>query len=870
MFIYVKHRKPPCAVSADYLNFSWKTETDELSGLQTGYRIKVDVIKPNRRQYWDSGYVESSDSQFIPYGGDILPGGALFKVTLEVRDSRKKISYAEANFISSFSSHDLNGVWIGSEDTAFGWLSEERRLPARYCRFEFQLDTLPDYCPGAFCGLGWYELFINGEPISPDKFSPALSDYDKRVYYQMYDISPFLRKGSNEILAIVGNGRYFSPRLNTPFRTKTYGLPSFFCMIRLSISGGDYSVITTDNSWQVTTEGPIRENNEYDGELYDARYEKNLQKDSSSWKPAATMPSPGGKLNIQETPPIRIIDTILPISVRRMEEGRLIFDMGQNMVGFCRIQIKGKRGDKIVLRFAERLDDNGELYTENLRSAKATDTYILRGGMLESWQPQFTFHGFRYVELSDISVDCELTEHPVTGCVVHDDLEKTGNFSCSIEQLNTIYRNIRWGIRGNYRSIPTDCPQRDERHGWLGDRCFSSRGETWYYNIYPLYVKWLEDMVEGQNSNGLFPSTAPSFWDIRPLEITWSGSFIAILQMLVSTYGDKTLLQRFYEPSIKYLLFMYSLVGNDGLLHHDHYGDWCIPPEQPELIHSLDPSRATPSVLLASSYLYHLTCLVTQWAKLNNDMMRMRVFTQKAVALKNAFNTVLFHPEKGYYGNGSVTSQILPLAFGLTETEMIPSIKRYIRKKIQQEHHNHVASGLVGMQHFFRTLAKIGLEDIALKTVRNTEFPGFGYMVSKGATTIWELWNGDTADPAMNSGNHVMLIGDLHIWIHENLGGIRIAKPESREVIFSPHVLQGFSWVSCRHETTFGLLESIWKLDGNVFTWEITVPFNASAKITIPGTSCFRIKRNPNDSFSPCSKELIEGHGSYIIESALD
>jgi len=868
MQIFINNQTGLGAVDPTGITFGWRADTGELAGVQTGSRVVVEEIAPEKMVAWDSGWQDSDQSVLVPYGGPALSSASLCQVTVHVRDSEGKIASTQTAFLTTFTESDLKGIWIGSDRTVPGWLSEKRLLPARYLRKQFHLDAQASFAPMAICGLGCYELYVNGKPVSDAKLAPALSNYDKRVYYNMFDLAPFLTAGNNEIMVILGNGRYFSPRLFIPTRTKTFGLPSLFCTLRIHGQKDDPIMVRSDSDWQVSTQGPVRENNEYDGETYDARLEIGLA-DSLSWEPVATMPAPWGVLTLDRCKPIRIIEEFPPIEIARMSDGHAIVDMGQNMVGYCRLKVRGKAGDQVRLRFAERLEPSRELYLANIRSAAVTDTYTLKGVGEEIWEPRFTYHGFRYVEVT--GYPGTISSDSLTACVLHDNLDTAGSFDSSDVLLNKIDGNMFRGIRGNYRSIPTDCPQRDERQGWLGDRAFGSKGESYYFDIYPLYRKWLQDMADCQLDSGLFPSVAPDYWPFYPSELTWSGTFLIIIQMLLDQYGDYSILDAFYEPAARYLEYHYRKIHPDGLSHEDTYGDWCVPPESPELIHSEDPSRKTDGSLLASAYLYHATMIFSGWARMRGDKAGQKLYVNRASALRDAFNRTLFNVQEGYFGNGSVTAQIVPLAFGLVDEEHKPSLYSYVRKRIEDVHGGHVASGLVGMQQFYRTLTEGGLVDIALNTVLRSDFPGIGYMIENGATTVWELWNGDTANPAMNSGNHVMLIGDLHVWLRENLAGIRPKTPGFMEILLSPTVPERLTRISVSYMSRHGEIRSSWKKEASRFKWEITIPFNTKAEIQIPGAGAIDVRKVDGTAAGKpdAQRRLYLGSGSYFIETGL-
>src|SRR5262249_19044771 len=359
------------------------------------------------------------------------------------------------------------------------------------------------------------------------------------------------------------------------------------------------SEIVSDTSWRLTDDGPIRANNEYDGEDYDARKElagfSEPGFDDAKWQQAQIVPAAQGRLSTQMIEPIRVTETLKPIAITEPPPGKFSFDMGQNMVGWCRLTVSGRAGTEITLRHAETLKPDGTLYLANLRGAKVTDTYTLKGQGTEVWEPRFTYHGFRYVELA--GYPGRPTLDTLAGRVVNDDVRPVGEFECSNSLINQISKNITWGTRGNYRSIPTDCPQRDERQGWLGDRSEESKGESFLFDTQAFHEKWLQDMADAQRDSGSVPDVCPSYWPLYNDDVTWPSSTVIIPQALCDQFGNGAIIARHYDSAKKWVDYMQRFVTN-GIISKDNYGDWCVPPEDPKLIHSLDPNRITDKALL--------------------------------------------------------------------------------------------------------------------------------------------------------------------------------------------------------------------------------------------------------------------------------
>ena len=387
------------------------------------------------------------------------------------------------------------------------------------------------------------------------------------------------------------------------------------------------------------------------------------------------------------------------------------------------------------------------------------------------WGPQFTYHGFRYVEVSGLRVEPKIEDF--TGIVLYDEMPMTGSFETSDEIINAVYHNATWGIRGNYRSMPTDCPQRDERMGWTGDRTTGCYGESFIFDNHRLYAKWLQDLEDCQLENGSLSDVAPAYWRNYTDNMTWPGAFITVADMLYTRFGDLWPIQQHYDAMRLWMLHMKKYYLKDGILIRDTYGDWCVPPESPELIHTRDTNRITRPANLSTPFYCYLAGKMAHFADLLGRGNDADFFRNEISTVTTAYNAKYLDVATGRYDHNTVTANILPLAFGMVPKGLEEKVFANIIDKTVNEFDGHVSTGVVGIQQLMRTLTEYGRGDLALKLATNDTYPSWGYMVRNGVTTIWELWNGNTADPAMNSGNHVMLLGDLIIWEYEYLGGIR-------------------------------------------------------------------------------------------------
>ena len=724
---------------------------------------------------------------------------------------------------------------------------EDRRLAARYLRKDFSVDKQIAHATVSFSGLGLSELYLNGNKIGDAVLSPAFTQYDKRDFYVTYDVTKELQRGANALGVILGNGRFYADRSKVYAGTVNFGFPKLLLNLQIECADGSTTEIVSDDSWKLSTNGPIRANNDYDGEDYDARKEfsgwSKIGFDDSKWSAAEIVAAPGGIISAQMQEPIRVTGTLKPISVKEIKPGVFIFDMGQNMVGWCRVHVSGAAGTQLTLRHAETLKPDGSLYMANLRGAEVTDTYTLKGDGVETWEPRFTSHGFRFVEVTGLPIN-SLPQPPhitIEGRVVNDDLPTAGNFLCSNDLINRIYTNIVWGTRGNYRSMPTDCPQRDERQGWLGDRSEECKGEAYLFDISALYAKWRQDMEDAQRPNGVIPDVAPAYWPIYSDNVTWPSSAIIIPSALERQFGDSASIGKNYDGAKLWMEHMLTL-AKDNIISKDSYGDWCVPPEEAHLIHSKDSARQTDKALLATSYYYYDLCLMEKYAKSLGKTDDATHWKKLAEDFKTAFNSKFLDREKGQYSNGTQTSCVLPLAFGLVPDDMKSKIFTTLVANIENVTKGHIGTGLIGGQYLNRVLSDNGRADLCYTIASQKTYPSWGYMVEQGATTIWELWNGNTADPTMNSGNHVMLIGDLVIWFYEYAAGIAPASPGFKTITMKPMPVGDLTFVKATHNSPYGLISSEWHRAGNKFDWQIEIPANTTATVYVPATSLENIK----------------------------
>ncbi len=840
-----EYKTNPLGVDIRHPRFSWTLRSDRRGVRQSAYQITVfsslKTAASGHADVWNSGKVKSDQSIQIFYKGNPLKSNSKYFWKVKVWDQEGNADESPEAFWTTglFNKPDWKAKWIGL-DKAVGDDNPDdphRPLSARMLRHEFDISKSVKNATAFISGLGLFEMYINGRKIGDQVLAPALTEYNKRTFYMTFDVTENLQKNKNAIGVILGNGRYFAPRGNNPTRTRTYGYPKLICQLIIQYDDGTVDTVFTDSTWKLTTNGPVRKNNEYDGEYYDARMEMEGWNrpgfDDSGWIPAELVEKPGKLLVCQPNEPIKITETVKPVKVNELSPGVFIFDMGQNMVGWVELSVKGKRGDKVTMRFAEKLRDDGSLFLANLRGAEVTDTYILKGKGREKWEPRFTYHGFRFVEMTGYPGKPDL--NTITGKVVHDALEVTGSFSCSDSLVNHIYKNACWGIRGNYRSMPTDCPQRDERQGWLGDRSAESTGESYLFFIANLYNKWVTDMRDAQREDGSIPDVAPSYWPIYSDNMTWPGTFLFASDMLYTQYGDLKVIKTNYPNMQKWIDHM-SVYVKDGIMTKDTYGDWCVPPEDLKLIHTADPLRTTSSEYIGTAYYYHELLMMAKFARLLNRESDAAAYEKRASVIKKAFNDRFFNKYEVQYSNNSHTVNILALAFDLVPDQYRDKIVDNLMQKILGTSEGHVGNGIVGGQWLMRLLTDTGHGDVAWLLAKQDTYPSWGYMVRQGATTIWELWNGDHGDPDMNSGNHVMLLGDLIIWFYEDLAGISPdpQNPGFKHLIMKPLVMEDLQFVKASYHSIYGHIRSGWQKSDGKFLWDVSIPANTTATVFVP------------------------------------
>ncbi len=849
----VENLKRPLGIDTAEPRFSWQITSDQQDVRQTAYQI---IVSDEQGEVWNTGKVDSDQQLWLPYAGKQLQSNTActWKVKVWTTAGESEWSSNEHFSIGLLHEGKWSGYWIGLERLMPG---EERgfhtRMAARYLRKEFQLkDKQLKRATAYVAGIGLHEFYVNGQRMGNGVLQPVPSDYRKTIYYNTYDVTesiekyPLMCEGKGKCLClgiVLGNGRYFPMQQHKPYKIHTFGYPK--CRINVIVEytdGTTQRLQTDDKGWKVTANGPIRANNEYDGEEYDACREmmgwSEVGYDDSKWMKAERTDIPQAYLRAQMTPGMKVLQQIIPSSLN----GHIV-DVGQNIAGWLKVRVRGQKGDTIRIVYAERLNDDGSLYRENFRNARSTDIYICNGEEGKDgrwWTPTFVYHGFKYAEvigLKDYKKDDFVAE------VVADEMSSTGQFECSDPVLTQLVRNAWWGVLDNYKGMPVDCPQRDERQPWLGDRTVGSLGESFLFNNERLYTKWMRDICEAQRTDGCIPDVAPAFWNYYSDDVAWAAALPFTCDMLWRQYGNKQPIIDSYPYIKKWVQHIIEEYGKNGIIHCGKYADWCVPPEKLELIHSQDPARKTDVTLISTAYIIRTMQLMEQWG-CDADYWRP-IREQMITAFNKQFLTVkkgtspapghVLYPDSIFYANNTATANLLALSFGIVPEEYRVEVMKNVVENIIVTNDAHVPCGVIGISWLLRGLSDNGFSDIAYMIATQKSYPSWGYMAENGATTIWELWNGNTASPKMNSGNHVMLLGDLLTWCYQYVGGIRQKDNAYKHILLKPAFsIQDCSWANVSYDSPYGTVTSNWKKTLQHVEWDVTIPCNTTADVCLP------------------------------------
>ncbi len=754
--------------------------------------------------------------------------------------------------------------------------SVDAMTPAPYFRKTFTVSKEVARAMVFASALGVYELHLNGGPVSNDALSPGWTDYHKRVHYFGYDVTTRLKQGENAIGAILGDG-WYSGYLAFTGKRHYYGdKPRLRVQLLIEYRDGSKEVIGTDDSWKAST-GPILEGDLLMGCVYDARKELGGWDapgySDAAWQPAAVDDKVQANLEAHPGSPIRPEAELPARKLTEPKPGVYVFDLGQNMVGWARVKLQGKAGQKIVVRHAEMLNPDGTLYTTNLRAAKATDTYYLTDGPKRVFQPYFTFHGFQYVELTGLDYKPELED--VAGVPAHSDLPRTGWFECSEPLVNKLILNSLWGQKGNFLDVPTDCPQRDERAGWTGDAQVFMKTACLNLDAPGFYTKWLLDLCDdSQRADGAFGDVAPHISIVGFGNTGWSDSGPVCNWRMYEMYGDTRVVDRHYEELVKYMGYLDKT--SKGLVRGTFaYGDW------------LRLAGPQHSEAIGTAYYFYIARLMSKMADAlgkKEDAMKYRDLAEE---IRGVFvKTFIKDDGRIVDAKGETGQTFYALAFGLglvpedRKTQVAGQFVASIRKQ-----DDHLATGFLGTPFVLFALQKAGHPELAYKLLLNKTYPSWLQQVIWGSTTMWERWDGwrpdkGFQDPGMNSFNHYWL-GCVSEWLFTQAAGIDTDGPGFQRISLRPEIVKpeaGFSWVKAAYHSIRGTIASDWKLDADRFDWSVTVPGNSTATVYVPASKAADVTEGGKPaSDAPGVKFLRQdgdravfeiGSGHYSFQSA--
>jgi alpha-L-rhamnosidase len=842
-----EYKYDPLGIDIPQPRLSWQLEGEARGVVQRAYQIVVAAHAAALEQgpfLWDTGKVVSDRSFHHAYAGAPLTSGQQCYWRVRVWDG-----------------DDLPSAWsevavwemglMSGETEAAGWIGvpweEEtsRAQPAPYLRTEFAVAPPADGVPIVaarlyITSLGLYSATINGAPVTEDLFTPGWTSYGHRLQYQTYDVTDLLVAGSNAIGVKLGDGWYRGHLGFVVARNHFGDRLALWLRLEIRFAGGSMQLVTSDERW-TAAKGPILESDLYNGEVYDARCEQEGWDrpgfDATGWLPVRRLEPPPARLFAQVAPPVRVVQERTTTLISRAPDGRVIYDFGQNLVGRVRLMVQGARGDEITLHHAEVLDQQGELYRDNLRTARQEVRYILKGGEVEVYEPCFTFQGFRYVAVGGLRGEPE--PDTLTALVIHSDMEPTGEFECSEPLLNQLQHNIAWGQKGNFLDVPTDCPQRDERLGWTGDAQVFARTACFNFDTAAFFTKWLGDVAADQRPDGRIPHVVPDILQHHGERgagsAAWADAAVIIPWTMYQCYGDTRILEQQFDSMVRWVEYM-RRAGEDEFIHNVgfHYGDWL----------ALDQKDGngkiglTDTDLIATAFYAHSTTLLAQAAHVIGRAAEAVEYAELAANIRRAFQREFASPS-GRLTSNTQTAYVLALMFDLLpESQRAEAARRLvadIRRRGTQ-----LTTGFVGAAYLCPVLSNFDHLDVAYELLLRQEYPSWLYGVTQGATTIWERWDGirpdgSFQDPEMNSFNHYAY-GAIGDWLYRVVAGLDTdpAAPGYRRAIVRPRPGGGLSWAYAALATIIGEYSAGWSQREGRMRVAVTVPANGHAEVHLP------------------------------------
>ena len=838
----VEYLATPLGIDVPQPRLSWKSTSTRRNTMQAAYQVQVARTEADLTRganlLWDSRKVASDASVFVLYGGPPSQSRTRYWWRVRVWDvGGHSSAWSPAAFWETGLLHptDWTAQWIGTAPQP----SDTLPSPSPLLRRAFHLRGAVRSARIYVTSLGLYELHLNGKRVGDRLFTPGWTSYEHRLQYQTYDVTSLLRTGDNAIGAMLGDGWYrghlgFSSRRNNYGRRLALRL-----QLEIRYQDGHVERIVSDSTWK-TAPGPVLASDIYLGETYDARRERPGWSTAGyadrDWQAVGVLDPPTATLIAPVSPPVRRVRELHPVSITQAPSGETLFDLGQNFTGWTRLAVRGPAGTTVTLRYAEVLDKDGNLYTANLRGARQTDRYTLRGDGVEHYEPHFTFHGFRYVAVAGLPQPGDSIT--ITGIAVSSDLEQTGSLVTSDSLLNQLQRNIVWGQRSNFLDVPTDCPQRDERLGWTGDAQVFARTAAFNMNVSGFFAKWLGDVAADQDPSGSVPWVIPNVMGGDSVRYAgtagWADAAVIVPWTMYLTYGDRGILERQYPSMRAWVDYARRRAGVDLVWRPGwQFGDWLA-------FHSDDPAypgATTGTDLIATAFLAHSAHLVARAAAVLGRAADATAYDSLFHAVRTAFDREFVSPA-GRVGGNTQTAYALALAFDLLPDSLVATAANRLAQDVRA-HDNHLTTGFLGTPHLLHVLSGGGYTDLAFTLLTQRTYPSWLYPITRGATTMWERWDGirpdgSFEDPGMNSFNHYAF-GAVGDWMYRNIGGIDLdpAAPGYKHSRIAPRFGAGLTSARASLETLYGTLATSWQIADGRFVLDVTVPPNTSAEVTL-------------------------------------
>jgi alpha-L-rhamnosidase len=838
-----EYKTNPVGIDVTNPRMSWELASSERGTSQTSYEVRVassiaDFSK--KKLVWDSGKKNSDASIQVAYEGPALASAKRYYWQVEVWDNQGRDSgWSEPAYweMGMLSPADWKAKWITPN------LKEDPAIsnPSPMLRRAFEVKKSVAQARLYVSAMGLYEMQINGKRVGNQYFTPGWTAYDFRYQYQTYDVGEWLRTGKNAIGATLGDG-WFRGNMAWNHNRNSYGTQvALLAQLVVTYKDGSQQVVASDENWKAAT-GPILSSDIYNGETYDARLERTGWSegayDDKDWSGVTPVDAPKAKLVAPAGPPVRAIEEIKPIKVIKTPDGDTVLDMGQNMVGWVRLQVTAPAGTTITLRHAEVLDNKGNFYTANLRAAKATDQYTTEGGGVEVFEPHFTFHGFRYVAVN--GWPGELPIGAFTGVVVHSAIDPSGTFETSNAMLNKLQHNIIWGQKGNFLDVPTDCPQRDERLGWTGDAQVFARTACFNHDSAAFYTKWLKDVALDQQDDGAVPFVIPNVLSHKTRKgesasAGWADVATVVPWTVYLSYGDRRILEQQYPSMKAWVEYMRKQAGDRYIWSNGFsFGDWLAF----ATTRSDYPGATTDKDLIQTAYFARSTDLLRRTAEVLGNTADATEYGDLLDHIRAAFQKEFVTPN-GRLASNTQTSYALALAFDLLpESERKQAAERLAE---DVRHFGHLTTGFLGTPVLCKALSDYGYYDEAYMLLNRTEYPSWLYPITKDATTIWERWDGEKPDGSfqdvgMNSFNHYAY-GAIGEWMYRVIAGIEIdpTQPGYKHVLIQPHPGGGLTSAKGSVHSMYGKVASSWEVKDGTMTMKVEIPANTTASVRLPG-----------------------------------